>query len=453
MKRRITIGLVMSLLACAGVSSAETPALNREAGDVPGGSEDDSAIPAISFLDALRRASTESYRVLQARAAAGSAQAEVKRSRSAWLPTLTGVGTYTRLDADRVVADRIATPANALNLSAQAQVPLIMAARWSDTARQKETAEAAEGRVAEARRQALIDATRAYLRVLLEKRNVEIAARAVDVSRTQVSFMKEREAQGVGSRLEVTRAEHELHTNLAYFAARRATVYDAQERLGVAVWHVGPLDALGSLEPQGLPSLSDALESARDRPDLTSLRTQARSDQKRVDQGFLDYLPNLSANGMAFYQNPPSVNFPELGWQLQLVLSLPLYDGGRRYADQDARKAQAMASRAEVQQAELAAMAEVRSTARQVESLHVAWKEAESSTKVAREALDLAHRSFEEGSGTQMEVIDAERNVRDAETGSAIAEMAWLEARVLYRLASGQLEVEENPQKRSKPAR
>lgn len=399
-------------------------------------------IPQISFAEALRRAGAESYRVQKARAEMGSAAAEVKRSRANWLPTLNGVGTYTRLDGDRVVGDRVVSPANALNLSAQLEVPIVRAARWADTARQKESLEVAEGRVTEARRQALMDATRAYLRVLLEKRNVEIAERAVTVAQKQLSFMKTREQEGVGSRLEVTRAEHELHTNLAYLAARRASVYEAQENLGVALLHDGPLDASGSLLPSELPSLADALGSARERPDLVALRTQASSDQKRVDQAYLDYLPNLTASGMAFYQNPPSVNFPEFGWQLQLVLMVPLYDGGRRYGDQEARRAQAQASRTEIRQAELAAAAEVRAKAQQVESLLVAWQEAQNSARVAREALALAQRSFEEGSGTQIELIESERNVRDAETNAAIAEMAWLEARVLYRLAAGRLDID-----------
>lgn len=426
-----------------------TPVLSAEPGEeVPSETRADRErdrvpkIPQISFVEALKRAGAESYRVQRARAEVGSASAEVKRSRANWLPTLNGVGTYTRLDGDRTVGDRIVSPANALNLSAQLEVPIVRAARWADTARQKESLEIAEGRVTEARRQSLMDATRAYLRVLLEKRNVEIAERAVTVAQKQLSFMKTREQEGVGSRLEVTRAEHELHTNLAFLAARRASVYEAQENLGVALLHDGPLDATGSLLPSELPSLAEALGSARERPDLVALRTQASSDQKRVDQAYLDYFPNLTASGMAFHQNPPSVNFPEFGWQLQLVLLVPLYDGGRRYGDQEARRAQAEASRTEIRQAELAALAEVRAKAQQVESLLVAWQEAQSSVRVAREALELAQRSFEEGSGTQVELIESERNVRDAETNAAIAEMAWLEARVLYRLAAGRLDVD-----------
>src|SRR5690606_34117842 len=116
--------------------------------------------------------------------------------------------------------------------------------------------------------------------------------------------------------------------------------------------------------------------------------------------------------------------------------------GGRRDGDQKRRRPQSEAIRTEIRQAELAALAEVRAKAQQVESLLVAWQEAQNSARVAREALALAQRSFEEGSGTQIELIDSERNVRDAETNAAIAEMAWLEARVLYRLAAGRLDAD-----------
>jgi hypothetical protein len=98
----------------------------------------------ISFLDALRRARTASPVLFAAEEGLGIAEAQVKRSRSSWLPSVSGVGTYTRLDADRVVGDRVAAPANALNLSAQVQVPLIAAARWAETARDGDSRRVAE---------------------------------------------------------------------------------------------------------------------------------------------------------------------------------------------------------------------------------------------------------------------------------------------------------------------
>jgi outer membrane protein len=421
---------------------SSTAPVSPPAGDFPKGATKPPSekIPKISFLDALRRARTASPLLIAAEEGLGIAEAQVKRSRASWLPSVSGVGTYTRLDADRVVGDRVAAPANALNLSAQVQVPLIAAARWAETARDGDLRRVAELRNVEARRMALKGATAAYLRVVLEKQNVEIAERAVAVSAQQLTFTQIRDQEGVGSRLEVTRAQHELMTNRAYLATRRATLYEAQEALGVLLGQEGPLDVDGTLPPSELPSVGAALASARSREDLSALRLQASSDEKRVEQSYLDYLPTLSASAQAFYQNPPSITFPETGWQFQVILTAPLYDGGRRYADADERRARATRSRADVSYAERVAVSEVRALGRRVEELLEAFRETEGSRKVANETLDLSRRAFEEGSGTQLELIEAERGLRDAETSAAIAEAALLEARVLFRLAAGEVD-------------
>ncbi len=393
----------------------------------------------LTYAEAIERATADTPRMALARANVLRAEAKVKQSRATWLPTLNGVGNYTRLDGDRMVAGNITTAANSLNLSVQLLVPIVVPTRWVDTARQSDARDVAQGNFENERRLAVVDATRAYLAVLLEKRGLEIALRALETARQQADFTAQRKREGVGSRLEESRAEREVHNNEANVAARRSALRTAQEALGVATFSDGPMDVTGSVDVSGLPTLTDALQMVKERSDLVALRKQAEADGKRVDDAWLDYMPTLMGSAQAWHQTPPTVNFPEWGWQAQLLLTLPIYDGGKRYGDQDERRANKAQSTSALRQAELQADADIRATAAEADNRYDAWVEMEKSVTVSRESLELSRLAFREGTGTQIDLIEAERSARDAETNAAIAETAWLQAQVLYRLAAGKM--------------
>jgi outer membrane protein TolC len=67
----------------------------------------------------------------------------------------------------------------------------------------------------------------------------------------------------------------------------------------------------------------------------------------------------------------------------------------------------------------------------------VALDQAERSAAFARTALELANEAYRAGATSNLEVIDAERQARDAETQAAIAENAARQARLDVLVAAG----------------
>ena len=65
------------------------------------------------------------------------------------------------------------------------------------------------------------------------------------------------------------------------------------------------------------------------------------------------------------------------------------------------------------------------------------FQAAQRSAKLARETLDLASQAYAAGATTNLEVIDAERRARDAETAAAVAEDAARLARLDLLAVSG----------------
>ena len=348
----------------------------------------------LTFSQAIERATAQTPRMARARAAILRAEAQVQQSRSTWLPTLNGVLSYTRRDDDRTVGGNITLAANSFNASAQLFVPLVVPARWLETSRSEESLEAVRSSSDDERRLVVIDVARAFLAVELEKSALEISQRAVETSEKQLRFVTERQQGGVGSRLEVVRAERELRGNEATLAVRRSALRTAQENLGVVTFLDGPADAVGAVEAQSLPSVAEALDTVRDRPDLVALRKRAHVAERRVRDGWLDYLPTLNAQGQAWYQNPPTVNFPEFGWQAQVTMVIPFYDGGKRYGDRHQREADQLELGSSAREAALRAEADIRSTATEVDRRQEALERARESRDLASESLDLARRAF-----------------------------------------------------------
>jgi outer membrane protein TolC len=148
-------------------------------------------------------------------------------------------------------------------------------------------------------------------------------------------------------------------------------------------------------------------------------------------------MPSLSASFQPFYQNPPSLVMPLTGWQAIFTLTIPFYDGGLRYGLKRERAALTVEARAALEGSIRQARSDVRTAyeaARRAEAALVAAKRA---AELSRQALDLATLAYRAGATTNIEVIDAERRARDAETGAAVAEDNARQARIDLLSSSG----------------
>src|SRR5262249_23676708 len=153
----------------------------------------------------------------------------------------------------------------------------------------------------------------------------------------------------------------------------------AREALGVLVAGDASVDAT---EPSfgPMPSFEAALSDAEHvRSDVRARAIEAQAADRIVRQAYADYLPFLGLVASPFYQNPAVPTIPTTGWQAQLVLTLPIYDGGLRYGREHERSA--LADEAHL---------DVEATVRQAKSdVRAAFEE----MRHADTALDQAHQS------------------------------------------------------------
>src|SRR5262249_9553882 len=149
-----------------------------------------------------------------------------------------------------------------------------------------------------------------------------------------------------------------------------------------------------------------------------------------VNQAYADYLPFLGLAATPFYQDPSLPTVPKTGWQAQLVLALPIYDGGLRYGREHERDALADEAHLDVEAAIRQARSDVRAAFEELRHADTALEQATQSAQFATKALRLATAAYQGGATTNLEVIDAERHARDADAQAAIAEDSARQARL-----------------------
>lgn len=393
----------------------------------------------IGFNEAVQRALGSHPAMRIAEQDAARAMALLEQARAPSLPTLVANGTFTRLDGDRYVGERLALGKEQLSANVQAVVPLVNTPRWAQWYRASKSADAARATADDVKRQVALNAARAWLAVLAQRRVVVAATSARDAAKAHLDFARERFTGGVGTRIDELRASQELAVSTTQLETALGALVRAQEALGVLTGADEPLDTLAEepdfTTPANMEETLGAVGSAR--LDVKAAQVRKDTAQAATRTDWMDYLPLLNAVFQPFYQNPPSLTQPLTGWQLNLVLQIPLYDGGLRYGQAKERRANASTADAQLEGALRQAKSEVRSAFQQVTHADAAMQAAREAAKQATEAMELANVAYRAGATTNLEVIDAERRARDAQVQAVLAEDAARQARLDLLLASG----------------
>jgi len=429
------------MLASASPASAqeplESPPIPRRPIEAP-----PKASAAISLEEAVKRALARNPAAEIAAEEIHRAEALAKQVRAGWLPTLNANGTYTRLDDHRRLngdpTGRIILAKDQLSANVQLNVPLVAPRQWVAHARSKENIDVARASRMDVRREVALAAARAYLTVIAQRRVLDSTQRALNTARAHEDFATTRFQGGVGNRLDSVRAAQERATADARVKNQLNALARAQEALGVILGEEGSVDASEDPSLGTPPSVQSAIDEAQvQRADIAAQRSRVEVARKTVRDNWVDYLPVLSAVAQPFYQDPPTFTTPRTGWQAQVVLQIPLFDGGLRYGVHEEREALEAQARSRLEGALRQARSEVRVAFEAMRRADQALVDARDAAKLAAEALELATIAYRAGATSNIEVVDAERRAQEAETAAAIAEDASRQARLDLLAACG----------------
>jgi outer membrane protein TolC len=120
-----------------------------------------------------------------------------------------------------------------------------------------------------------------------------------------------------------------------------------------------------------------------------------------------------------------------------LFFDVPIFDGGSRRIAKRQREIAVETARIQLTDVELRARSELREAQAAVESTERALQRARLAAQHAAEVLKITDVAFRAGATTNIELIDAQRGARDAETAVAQAEDRVRQARLDLLVALG----------------
>jgi outer membrane protein len=396
------------------------------------------AAQSVTLADAVRLALARNLAARVADAEVARAEALVVEARSSYLPSVGATAAYTRLEADRTVAGRLALAADTFTAALTATVPLLAFKARAQARRAGDTADVARFAAGDTRRALALSVGRAYLTVLAQQRIVEVSERARAVAAAHVDFARARLAGGLGNQVDELRAEGELAVDESRLAAARAGLTRAREALGLLVSGDGALDAAGDPALAEPPAADVAMaEAPARRADVAEARRRLSAADAAREDDWTDYAPVLGVVGQLIFTAPQIDPTPRLGLQGQLALTVPIYDGDLRVGQQRERAVNQLEARDGLDATLRQARSEVRTALDESLRAQEALDAARRAATLAQRELDLVTVGYRAGASSSLEVIDAERRARDAATDAVVAEDAVRQARLDLLAASG----------------
>ena len=377
----------------------------------------------VTLEQAVERAIRNNPTVAQASQGILRAEGLLQQARSATLPFVTANLSSLVNSTERRFDDVITSPRTQATLSAQLGMPVLAASRWAAAAQARDQIEIANLSTAEVRTDIAVATAQTYLAIIAQKRQVEVSLRARETSMAHLDYARRRLEAGAGTRLNELRAGQEVATNEARLENSQLGVRRAQEALGVLIASSGPADAAsepnfnipdGPVEPEaGWMAL---------RPDLRLFVAQERAADRVWRDSSKDWFPTAIASFDPQALVPASIFSSARSWRFVVNFSQPVFDGGFRRGQRRFREANFNASRLALQGLQIQARSEVRLTQETVRSNQRAFESLRSAAQQAVEVLKITTFAFEAGATTNLEVIDAQRQARDADSSAAVAE-------------------------------
>jgi len=403
-----------------------------------------------SWQEALTQLRARSTDLATAYAEIARAEAQSRIALAALLPTINGTATATHqfITRETVVMSRpagsnetptsrvVTTPtSDFINGGISLSQSLIDLKAWHDlgTARAAEVVQRLG--VQSVKRAMTLSLATAVVAVVTAERVSELNRIALRSALELLELTNRKAALGTATGLDLVRAEQNVSSARASIVSGDESLRKAREALGLAIGEprqVGVSAGIRIDELVGnLSQTCQPLASPLERPELEAANQQLRVAERAIHSTELSFLPTLRAQSSVSSSTVDPGNSPRTTWNIQAVLSVPIWDGGVRYGT--LRNA-----RASRDQAAVAIEAKRRSITIEVEQARRSVQVAEQSLAVARRTAELAERNdaltrtaFQLGKGTtSFELVAAAVALQQARVQMAVQEFGLVNAKI-----------------------
>lgn len=342
----------------------------------------------------------------------------------------------TKCTADGSVAlCPIETPfPNAANAGITAVQPLVTTRSWYalGTAKQSETV--ARLNVADVKRQIALRVANGMVAVVTAERIAELNRVGLRNALERLALTQRRAALGSATGLDVVRAQQDAEAARTSLVSGDEALRQSREALGLAL---GVPEAIGVGTDVRIDGLEQAATSTckpssrlEDRPDVASAGASIALAGRALGDAKRQFLPTVNLQSTLSTTSIDTGATPRTTWNIQGLLSIPIWDGGVRYAT--LRTANVDISRAEqrLEAVRRQATIEITQARRAVEVAESSRAVSQRSRDLAVETDRLVRVGYVEGRGTSLELVAAATTLRQADITLALREFDVVKARV-----------------------
>jgi len=392
------------------------------------------------------------------------AEVEVERAEAQWrqalagaLPTLNAGGSITRQiitnTSSQVTGvirnpDGTTTPTfrevqvpfpNAANANLTLVAPLLATRPWYAMGTAKQQEAVARLNVDDVKRQITLRVANAMVAVVTAERLAELNRVGLRNALERLELTDRRATLGAATGLDVVRAKQDVETARTSLVTGDESLRQSREALGLALGipeavGVAPDVQIDGLEKAAMATCNPS-QKLEDRPDVASagasiaLAERGRGDAKR------QFVPTINLQSSLSTTSIDTGAAPNTTWNIQGVLSIPLFDGGLRYASLHTADVEIERAAQRLEAVKRQATIEIVQARRAVDVATQSREVAERSRDLAKETDRLVRTAYQEGRGTSLELVTAATTLRQAELTLALREFDVVKARVAAVIA------------------
>jgi outer membrane protein TolC len=289
-----------------------------------------------------------------------------------------------------------------------------------------------------------------FYQILLDKALVQVQEESVNLLQSQLEDQKSRYEAGTVPQFNVLQAEGTLENQIPQLIAAQNNYFIAQvtlaRTLGIPATRQyttnNPLPIVGELSYEPIQyDLGSALIAARaNRPFLKAQRSSILANVENITVQASGYKPTITASVGWEQKNNPTTNDMSntlQGWFLGFQGSWNIFDGFLTYGRVKQARAQLEQSKVtyddSVRQVEL----EVATSVSNLRQGALTVDSAQTGVNVNLEALRLADERLAAGTGTQLDVLNAQQQLTTARSNLVSAYFTYLSAVFSYQLNTG----------------
>jgi outer membrane protein TolC len=317
--------------------------------------------------------------------------------------------------------------------------PLVNVRLWYARGTALEAEKVTQLQLADAQRTISLNVANAIVGVVTAERIAELNRIGFRSALERLDLTRRKRALGAANGLDVVRAQQDVESARATLVTGDESLRQAREALGLALGiphQVGVPKGIkiDGLEAEALRSCKPA-PSLDDRPDVAAARQNVYIAHRNINDVWYQFLPTVNAQSAVATTTINTGAAPNTTWNIQAVLSVPLWDGGARYGNLRDTRAQESEAQMRLEALRRSAAVQIEQARRNVEVSETSQKVAEDARALAAETDRLTQVGYAAGQGTSLELVTAAAALRQADINLALKQFALVQARILAVLS------------------